>query len=998
MNQFSISTSLARWILQTDLTEKAIADARYGLAVEVSAGDLLLNDAATVVAGLDVPGVQVPAVSAWSPLIRAALGGATPDDLALAEEFSWAELGTMEVEQIRPPRDQMRDEAVERAGSIRSGALQRALITISIAVLAVLASVAIALLVARRITEPLRRLTKAANDVRVELPRLVEQVAVPGQGPELDFARIPVEDDDEVGQLASAFNDVNETTLDIAREQALLRGSIAEMFFNVARRDQALLSKQLAFLDELERSEEDPNTLANLFRLDHFATRMRRNAESLLVLAGIESGRRVRNPMPLSDVIRTASSEIEQYERIQLEIQTDPSILGHHALITAHLLAELLENATEFSEPGTPVMVRESEDADWVTIEIVDTGLGMSAEEIDEANRKTAVYAGGEIVGAERLGLYVVGRLAHRLGASVRFANLDSAVGIRVGIRLPKTLFLAEVDRTLPEPTDPLSADTRAATEAWVTPDLDVARVNDEMNAFRDQEPPLVTAVDLDSLTDGLTATGMPRRRSRAVDLSAPAPSEALTDVGFESNLDHVSPPDGVAGTSEGGVEWNPSVVPSAGGLPSRTARDVEANLVPEAELASPVPVPRRASLFSNFRTREDLDAPGDQTDLALEGADSPLPIVPGDTTPTEVLPTRASVRRAREIAKSARTEKPAQTEQDTAHSMSEHTAEPVLEPSPLFEDPAEQTGLPIPGLVDADLVRNDEGASPSQHQFNTKSHFSDPLSPHENVADRTEPAFPVEPLPTSGPAASTVPEVNPFTNFEPFTAHNELPAYAEVVGNPTVRESKPSRRGRLGRKRRSTSRRRDNSASTGQVPTVPDEVHAPAMVPMFEPEPKPQVWHQAVSEANVYTAQKVYTVSEEGQYLPEDQPEESGVHPVEWAEADVPFDQEEDPVQAAEFFSASKGAVQGMDPTGQIDTQEQSFVLPEPGFTFTVEPNDEGWSPSLEEANTFVDSAVRQSQWSSDDDDHSSVAARLALRGGNSGAGSCGTEPAVRL
>ena len=151
-------------------------------------------------------------------------------------------------------------------------------------------------------------LAAAATHVRSELPKVVDQVAVPGKGPELDFDRIPIEDNDEVGQLARAFNDVNETTLDIARQQAVLRGSIAEMFVNVARRDQVLLSRQLAFLDELERSEEDPNTLANLFRLDHLSTRMRRNAESLLVLAGIESGRRVRDPMSLSDVIRTAAS------------------------------------------------------------------------------------------------------------------------------------------------------------------------------------------------------------------------------------------------------------------------------------------------------------------------------------------------------------------------------------------------------------------------------------------------------------------------------------------------------------------------------------------------------------------------------------------------------------------------------------------------------------------------------------------------------------------
>src|SRR5690606_29063088 len=147
-----------------------------------------------------------------------------------------------------------------------------------------------------------RRLTAAAGEVRDELPRLVEQVATPGEGPDTELPLIPVESSDEVGRLAPAFYEVNSTTVQVAQDQAALRGSIAGMFVNVARRDQVLLTRQLSFIDSLERAEEDPSTLANLFRLDHLATRMRRNAESLLVLAGIDSGRRLRDAMALSDV------------------------------------------------------------------------------------------------------------------------------------------------------------------------------------------------------------------------------------------------------------------------------------------------------------------------------------------------------------------------------------------------------------------------------------------------------------------------------------------------------------------------------------------------------------------------------------------------------------------------------------------------------------------------------------------------------------------------
>ena len=195
---------------------------------------------------------------------------------------------------------------------------------------------------------------------------------------------------DEVGQLAAAFNSVNSTTVQVAQEQAALRGSIAEMFVNVARRDQVLLNRQLSFIDSLERAEEDPSTLANLFRLDHLATRMRRNAESLLVLAGIDSGRRLRDAMPLSDVVRTASSEIEQYDRVELDLQVDPHMHGFNALGAAHMLAELLENATIFSEPETPVTVTTGVSGQFVVVRILDQGLGMSDQELEAANARSS--------------------------------------------------------------------------------------------------------------------------------------------------------------------------------------------------------------------------------------------------------------------------------------------------------------------------------------------------------------------------------------------------------------------------------------------------------------------------------------------------------------------------------------------------------------------------------------------------------------------------------
>ena len=434
-------------------------------------------------------------------------------------------------------------------------AANRAYLTGGIAIAALGFSIITALVIARRLVSPLRRLTQAAGVVRDRLPTLVEQVSVPGQGPSIDLDPITVESSDEIGQLAAAFNDVNRTTIDVAREQAALRGSIAEMFVNVARRDQVLLNRQLAFLDDLERSEEDPSTLSNLFRLDHLATRMRRNAESLLVLAGIDSGRRVRQPMPVSDVIRTASSEIELYDRVRLNLVVDPMMLGHNALNAAHLLAELLENATMFSEPHTPVEVTTARDEQFVTVVVRDHGLGMNPEEVAEANRKVLSHAASDAVGAQRLGLYVVGRLSDRLGAQVAFGVGEGGTGTEVTVRFPAVLFMPDNAMPLPMPTDPLEANTQAAasqfnggmatgpgtgamrgagapTNGFGSPAVTAASPATTSvpqqggmpvptgtsqiaaAAFAAQPAPVAQQVDINALTDGTTALGLARRRS----------------------------------------------------------------------------------------------------------------------------------------------------------------------------------------------------------------------------------------------------------------------------------------------------------------------------------------------------------------------------------------------------------------------------------------------------------------------------------------------------
>ncbi|GAA4692043.1 Signal transduction histidine kinase [Promicromonospora umidemergens] len=620
-----------------------------------------------------IPGdYQAPVMDGVYGTVRGSVARGDLSAIQPAQVAAFEGESTKWVEEGRIVRDAVREDASEFAQEQADVAANRAYLTGGIAIAALGFSIITALVIARRLVSPLRRLTQAAGVVRDRLPTLVEQVSVPGQGPSIDLDPITVESSDEIGQLAAAFNDVNRTTIDVAREQAALRGSIAEMFVNVARRDQVLLNRQLAFLDDLERSEEDPSTLSNLFRLDHLATRMRRNAESLLVLAGIDSGRRVRQPMPVSDVIRTASSEIELYDRVRLNLVVDPMMLGHNALNAAHLLAEILENATMFSEPHTPVEVTTARDEQFVTVVVRDHGLGMNPDEVAEANRKVLSHAASDAVGAQRLGLYVVGRLSDRLGALVEFGVGEGGTGTEVTVRFPAVLFMPDNAMPLPMPTDPLEANTQAAasqfngglaagpgtgamrgagapTNGFGSPAITAASpattsVPQQSGmpvptgtsqiaaaAFAAQPAPAAQQVDLNALTDGTTALGLARRRSSTA--AHPAAETTPTGSIVLPEIQTPSLPQEYQGDDNA---WAPpSNVSEGRSLPSRQrAPQPEEPVAPIFEDTTPaaVDVDQRSALFSSFRSLNTIDpvAGGGTQSLQLDPVTQDPAALPG--------------------------------------------------------------------------------------------------------------------------------------------------------------------------------------------------------------------------------------------------------------------------------------------------------------------------------------------------------------------------------
>jgi signal transduction histidine kinase len=336
---------------------------------------------------------------------------------------------------------------------------------------AVLVALWIGLRVARSVTGRLRRLRDVARTLaEAELPSVVARLR---HGEKVD----PAEADrtiefglDEIGEVGHAFSAVRTTAVHAAIDEATLRHGLNEVFLNVARRSQTLLHRQLTLLDRMERRSHEPQELEDLFRLDHLATRMRRHAEDLVILAGGAPGRRWRHPVPAVDVVRGAISEIEEYIRVSVERIPEIAISGRAVGDIIHLLAELVENGTSFSPPHTRVAVSgeltgDDEQGYSLAVTIEDRGLGMSAEALAEANERLAVPPDFDPANSARLGLLVVGRLAARHGISVRLRR-SSYGGVSAVVVIPEELVTEDVRRSAPIPSQ---ASMTPASPAVVT-------------------------------------------------------------------------------------------------------------------------------------------------------------------------------------------------------------------------------------------------------------------------------------------------------------------------------------------------------------------------------------------------------------------------------------------------------------------------------------------------------------------------------------------------
>ena len=356
----------------------------------------------------------------------------TPDDFygAMTNEID-NQLGSVQRNLV--------NSIIVRTVQLRNAAVVSALF-VALAVLLLLGlALLFTVMVARSMVRPLRRLRAGALEVAgVRLPETVRRMSESeGAAAPLDVEPIDVDSSDEIGEVARAFDQVHREALRLASNEAALRGNVNAMFVNLSRRSQSLVERQIRLIDDLEQGEQDAERLANLFQMDHLATRMRRNSENLLVLAGHEVSRRWTQSVALVDVLRAAVSEIEQYERVTLNVQPGISVRGQAVNDVVHLIAELAENASSFSAADTPVKVSgHLLNSGGVLLDITDEGVGMGAEEMAHANWRLDNPPAVDVAVSRRMGLFVVARLAGRHGIRVRLRPA-SAGGLTALVWLP---------------------------------------------------------------------------------------------------------------------------------------------------------------------------------------------------------------------------------------------------------------------------------------------------------------------------------------------------------------------------------------------------------------------------------------------------------------------------------------------------------------------------------------------------------------------------------
>ncbi|MFH9006158.1 nitrate- and nitrite sensing domain-containing protein [Streptomyces afghaniensis] len=389
--------------LRRTLTESAVADLR---GTERSAWNALTDSSSYAGLGDAEDGVLA--------------AGPGAEAIEAAPVSTWNTAHARVQNGMRTIEDDAARAVARRADPFTRGLLTPAGAAVLLGLAAVAASLVISVRIGRGLVVELVSLRNGALEIaRRKLPEAMRRLRA---GEEIDIrAEAPPGPaaEDETGQVAEALGTVHRAALRAAVERAELASGISGVFVNLARRSQILVHRQLSLLDSMERRSDDPNELSDLFRLDHLTTRMRRHAESLIILSGAAPGRAWRMPVSLTNVVRAAVSEVEDYARVEVRQLPEAAVVGAAVADLTHLLAEIIENAAQFSPPHTRVRITGEPVGNGYAVEVEDRGLGMGKETLAEANRRIEQSEALDLFDSDRLGLFVVSRLAARHGVKV---------------------------------------------------------------------------------------------------------------------------------------------------------------------------------------------------------------------------------------------------------------------------------------------------------------------------------------------------------------------------------------------------------------------------------------------------------------------------------------------------------------------------------------------------------------------------------------------------
>ncbi|MGH3099909.1 MAG: sensor histidine kinase, partial [Thermoleophilia bacterium] len=356
----------------------------------------------------------------------------------------WFGAMSVKLDRMRVVEERLSADVIATSSAVKQAAERRAWLYSLLLVAALVLAVVLALVTARSLIRPMRRLETAAEETAEHrLPSVVQRLQ---DGEQVDLeaesaAPIEVRSRDEIGHLAEAFNSVHRVAVRVAGREAVLRRSVGDMFLNLARRSQSLIERQLEVIDELEVNGSGAEVQAGLGELDHLATRMRRNAENLIILSGSEPARRWRGPVGLTEIVRASIGEVKEHTRVELLPLDEVQLAGHAAADVMHLLAELIENAVTFSAPGTKALVAGQPLPAGYLLEIEDQGLGMTDEQLVKVNQRLAKPPDIDFALAKMLGFFVVTQLASKHGIKVQLRHSWYG-GVTALVLLPRQLLV----------------------------------------------------------------------------------------------------------------------------------------------------------------------------------------------------------------------------------------------------------------------------------------------------------------------------------------------------------------------------------------------------------------------------------------------------------------------------------------------------------------------------------------------------------------------------